>query len=76
MLKYILISFLISFSGSLWAISEEECAYAHHSTSAFDATDRAENDICSDGILAQTLPACSAASTSEESDPRPGIETR
>ena len=55
MFKWIQILIVLAFSQSLYALSEEECQFAGHGTSAFDETRRNEIATCADGTVQLAL---------------------
>ena len=55
-----LFSLVIFAANFTYAITKEECEFAQHATAAYDATDRSEFTLCSDPLIAKTLPVCAA----------------
>ena len=55
MFKWIQIFIFLLFSHSISALSEEECQFAGHGTSAFDETHRSEIATCADGTVQLAL---------------------
>ena len=55
MFKWFQILIFLAFSHSVYALSEEECQFAGHGTSAFDATLRDELAACADGTIQLAL---------------------